>query len=298
VTLLGAPADLTYPLFFQENRVAVLQETLQGHPVLSKRLEASQKPLLILGQGALRRPDGERILDLCIQIAEKYGLIHPQDYPQWCGFNILHMAAARVGALDLGLVPQEEDVDVEAILTRCRQGEIRALYLLGVDEVPLQGLEKTFVIYQGHHGEAGASVADVILPGAAYTEKPGLYVNSEGRVQEAYASCTPPGEAREDWQILTELLAFLGVSKGPQTLQEVRRKLSFKNPSLDHTQPFRTPSWQPYIPLHPRVPLSPAPFQETLENFYMTDVMSRHSPTMAACSQAQQALKQRDQESC
>src|SRR6185295_2100530 len=112
----------------------------------------------------------------------------------WNGFNVLHLAAARVGGLDLGFVPAQGGRDVAAILAGCSSGEIAAVYLLGADEIDTGKLGKAFVIYQGHHGDAGAQRADVILTDAANTEKNGLYVNTEGRVQLGRRAVQPPGD--------------------------------------------------------------------------------------------------------
>ena len=128
----------------------------------------------------------------------------------WNGFNVLHTAAARVGGLDLGLVPGKGGSDVEGILKAAGKGEIKAVYLLGADEIDTDRLGDAFVIYQGHHGDRGAARADVILPGAAYTEKDGVYVNTEGRPQRAKRAIFPPGEAQGGLEILRALSEALG----------------------------------------------------------------------------------------
>ena len=128
----------------------------------------------------------------------------------WNGFNVLHTAAARVGGLDLGFLPGEGGKSTVGILAGAGRGEIEVVYLLGADEIDMAGLGKAFVIYQGHHGDAGAHRADVILPGAAYTEKNGTYVNTEGRVQLGRLAAFPPGDAREDWTIIRALSGLIG----------------------------------------------------------------------------------------
>ena len=129
----------------------------------------------------------------------------------WNGFNILHTAASRVAALDLGFLPGEGGRDVAGIVDGAQKGEIDFIYLLGADEFDVAHLGRAFVVYQGSHGDAGAHHADVILPGAAYTEKDGLYANFEGRVQRGRRAAFPPGEAKEDWAILRALSDVLGV---------------------------------------------------------------------------------------
>ncbi|MEQ9448725.1 MAG: molybdopterin-dependent oxidoreductase, partial [Rhodospirillaceae bacterium] len=148
------------------------KEVLSGNG-FSESLASAKRPMLIVGQGALTRPDGGAVLRLARDIAEKFGLVSSE----WNGFNVLHTAAARVGGLDIGFVPTSGGKDVEGILAGAESGTIGLVYLLGADEVDMSRLAKTFVVYQGHHGDAGAAAADVVLPGAAYTEKPGTYVN-------------------------------------------------------------------------------------------------------------------------
>ncbi len=139
-------------------------------------------------------------------IAEACDLIRPD----WNGFNVLHRAAARVGALDIGFVPGGGGKDVAGIVDGCRSGSVELLYLLGADELDFANTGSAFVIYQGHHGDRGAARADVVLPGCAYTEKDATYVNTEGRVQLGRRAVFPPGEAREDWAILRALSGVLG----------------------------------------------------------------------------------------
>ena len=186
--------------------------------------------MLILGQGALARPDGAAILDLARTLAEATGMVRED----WNGFNVLHRAASRVGGLDLGFVPGPGGRDVAGILAGCATGEIDALYLLGADEIDTDALGSAFVIYQGHHGDRGARRADVVLPGAAYTEKDATYVNTEGRVQRASRAVFPPGDAREDWKILRALSAVLGQPLPYDSLPALRARMAEANASFAH----------------------------------------------------------------
>ena len=150
----------------------------------------------------------------------------------WNGFNVLHTAAARVGGLDLGFVPGKGGLDVEAMLDAASNGKIDVIYLLGADEIDMERLGNAFVIYQGSHGDKGAHRADVILPGAAYTEKDGTYVNTEGRVQMTARAVFPPGEAREDWKILRALSGVLGTPLPFDTSQQLRARMYEAHPHL------------------------------------------------------------------
>lgn len=186
----------------------------RGNAALTRQfrevLDKAQRPMLILGQGALSRPDGGLIYDLALALARECGMIKSD----WNGFNILHTAAARVAGLDLDFLPKIGGWDTAAILRGAAEGEISWLYLLGVDErVPEKAKkqkDQCFVIYQGSHGDAGAKCADVVLPAAAYTEKNALWVNTEGRIQAGRRALFPPGDAREDWKILRKLSDVLG----------------------------------------------------------------------------------------
>ena len=227
--------------------------------------------------GALAREDGAAVLALARELADKLGAVRDD----WNGFAVLHTAAARVGGLDLGLVPGEGGRDVEGILAGCEKGEIDAVYLLAADEIDTKRLGKAFVIYQGHHGDAGAHRADVILPGAAYTEKPGTYVNTEGRVQLALRAAYPPGDAREDWAILRALSERLGKTLPYDTLDQVRTRLVAVNSSfaaLDQQAAGALGQLR-----HAGQALATRRSSRRSPNFYMTCPISRSSRTMAEC---------------
>jgi NADH-quinone oxidoreductase subunit G len=229
--------------------------------------------MVILSAGALARPDGAALQAAAWQLAVQYNMLTPD----WHGFNVLHHAAARVGGLDVGFLPGPGGKATNEMLG----GGVDVLWLLGADEVSGIGAE-TFVIYQGHHGDAGAARADVVLPGAAYTEKNALYVNTEGRVQQAFAAIKPPGDAREDWRILRAISAYLGHALPYDTLEELRAHLVGVNPVFGEIGTLRL-----YAGTDSSAPaggaLGDAAFVPVHETYYQTDVISRASPTMAAC---------------
>src|SRR5580704_17011027 len=196
---VGTPYDLTYPVTQLGVDAGILDAIANGRHRFSQDLKDAKRPMLIIGPGALARTDGAAILRLAAQIASDTGMIGPAgsvNEGAWNGFSVLHTAASRVGALDLGFVPGNGGRDVAGILDGTAKGEIDFVYLLGADEFDISQLGKSFVVYQGTHGDAGAERADVVLPGSAYTEKEGLYVNFEGRVQRARRAAFPPGEAK------------------------------------------------------------------------------------------------------
>jgi NADH-quinone oxidoreductase subunit G len=201
--------------------------------------------------------------------------------PEWNGFNVLHRAAARVGGLDLGFVPGPGGKDVAGILAGCRSGAIEVVYLLGADELDLSDTGSAFVIYQGHHGDRGAADADVVLPGAAYTEKDATYVNTEGRVQLGRRAVFPPGDAREDWAILRALSGVLGHPLPFDSLAELRAKMRAAHPALGQIDRIVPPAWGQFGEAGA---VEPAPFFYPIADYYHTDPISRASPTMAECS--------------
>ena len=232
--------------------------------------------MLVIGQGALARLDGDILLGLARKIAETCGLVKDG----WNGFNVLHTAAARVGGLDLGFLPGSGGRDVEAILSGAEKGEIGLVYLLGADEIDTQRLGQAFVVYQGSHGDAGAHRADVILPGAAYTEKDATFVNTEGRVQQTRLAVFPPGEAKEDWKILRALAEQAGVDLGYNDLEGVRARLVAVNPVFAAEGPAAA-AWGAF---GAEGQPSSDPLESPIDNYYMTDPISRASQTMAECT--------------
>ena len=213
VANIGGAVDLTYPVEQLGADVNVLDALADGSHAFATVLKNAKRPMLIVGSGALARPDGAAILKRVAKIALETGMIGPAGSAAeggWNGFNILHTAASRMAALDLGFVPGKDGRDIASIVEGAQKGEIDFVYSLGADEFPADKLGRAFVVYQGSHGDVGAHYADVVLPGAAYTEKDGLYVNFEGRVQEAQRATFPPGEAKEDWAILRALSDVLG----------------------------------------------------------------------------------------
>jgi NADH-quinone oxidoreductase subunit G len=279
VGTIGPLLDLTYPATSLGAGPPSLTELATGRHDWSETLKRAKQPMMILGQGALRRPDGAAILALARGLAESGGFVREG----WNGFNVLHMAAARVGGLDLGFVPGPGGRDLAQILAGCASGEIAAVYLLGADEIDMRRLGKAFVIYQGHHGDEGARRADVVLPGAAYTEKDATYVNTEGRVQRAGRAVFPPGDAREDWRILRALSEALGRKLPYDSLASLRGHMLEVNAVFADVDTAPRAAWGSFGRAEA---VDPAPFVCPITDFYHTDSISRASPTMDACALA------------
>ncbi len=288
VASIGPANILTYAYKHLGDGGAVIEEMAEGTHEFAQVLKDAKKPMLIVGMGALARPDGAAVLAAARKIAEDCGLIDTKS--GWNGFNVLHTAAARVGGLDLGFVPGKGGKDTAGILTAASKGQIDVVYLLGADEFDMERLGDTFVIYQGHHGDAGAARADVVLPGAAYTEKNTTYVNTEGRVQHGRLAVFPPGEAREDWKIVRALSAALGTPLPFDSLAQVRTRMAEINPGFAAADVVKPAKWGAFGKAG-RV--DAAAFDSPVANFYMTDPISRASETMAKCTETFVAPQER-----
>jgi NADH-quinone oxidoreductase subunit G len=279
IGLIGPRIDLTYPYQHLGQTADVLDPIASGSHPFAETLKSAKAPMLILGQGALRGPEGAAVLGVARKLAEACNLVRRD----WNGFNVLQTAAARVGGMEIGFVPQAGGRDVAGILDGAGKGEIDFIYLLGADEIDMSKLGKAFVVYQGHHGDAGANRADVILPGAAYTEKSGIYVNTEGRPQMADPATEPPGEAKEDWAILRALSEKLGRTLPYDTLGQLRRSLFKAAPNLQQLSAIVPAQWESF---GASGAVTARAFHLPIANYYMTDPISRASETMAKCTEA------------
>ncbi|MBL8806603.1 MAG: NADH-quinone oxidoreductase subunit G [Rhodospirillales bacterium] len=278
IAAIGPQLDLTYKYEYLGAGPTTLADLTAGKLAFAETLKNAKKPMLILGQGALARSDGAAVLALARDAADKLGLVKDG----WNGFNVLHTAAARVGGLELGFVPGPQGRDTMGILDAASKGEIDFVYLLGADEIDTNRLGRAFVVYQGHHGDRGAHRADVVLPGAAYTEKNATYVNTEGRVQQARLAVFPPGEAKEDWKILRALSEVAGKKLPYDTIGQIRARLvamSTTFATIDRAQPG---SWTAFGKTGS---VDATAFASPVSNYYMTDPISRASATMAACTE-------------
>ncbi|MCX7338100.1 MAG: NADH-quinone oxidoreductase subunit NuoG [Alphaproteobacteria bacterium] len=260
IALVGESLDLTYPYEFLSQTPLILTDLLQGSHPFSETLGQAQRPALILGQGALNRADSHAILKTVQDLLHRYRFLRED----WNGYNVLHTAAGRVGGFDMGFTSDHKKKDSKIV------------YLLGADELAMDQFGDAFVIYQGHHGDVGANRADVILPGAAYTEKNATFVNTEGRVQQTRQVIAPPGDAKEDWRIICLLAEKLGAPLSYRNLDDIRIKINDRiAPSL----------WQDFTSLVSE-DLTDKPFSLPISNFYKVDPISRHSQIMTQCMDA------------
>jgi len=220
IAVIGEAVDLSYKYAHVGTSLKDLKKLAKDY---AKKVKA-KKPMIIVGSGVFDREDGAAVHHELCHIAKDLGCVTKD----WNGFSVLHRAASRVGALTVGFVPQAGGRDFAGILEGAREGSIKAVYLLGADEFDARSHigDKAFVVYQGHHGDHGAARADVVLPGAAYTEKDGIYLNTEGRVQLARRAAFPPGEAKEDWKILRALSERLDATLKYDTQVELRKRIN------------------------------------------------------------------------
>ncbi|NNU15528.1 NADH-quinone oxidoreductase subunit G [Parvularcula sp. ZS-1/3] len=278
VGVIGENRDLSY----ETVHLGASSDALKNRDhAFFETLKEAERPLIILGAGALTRGDGDAVMAEALKLAEEVGALGTD----WRGFGVLHNAAGRVGALDLGFLPGENGKSFNDILAGAKAGEIEIVYNLGCDEADLSGLQDAFVIYQGHHGDAGAKVADVILPGAAYTEQPGLYANTEGRVQIANRVYFPFGEAKDDWAILRALSERLGKTLPYDDLFALRQAMIDDAPSfgsIDTIDAGEAPSASAFAA---EGSLDAVPFGAVFDSYYLTNPVARASDIMQECAE-------------
>lgn len=277
VGVVGPSHDLTYRTIYIGAGPDSLASVASGQHPFAQALQTASNPMVIVGMGALARPDGQAVLSQVRTLAEQFGAIRDG----WNGFNVLHTAAARVGGLLAGFVPGQGGRDTASILAGAQDGTIDIVWNLGADELDGGSFGQAFVIYQGHHGDRGAHRADVILPGSAYTEKNGTYVNTEGRVQLAKMASFPPGDAKEDWKIIRALSEQIGKTLPYDNLRDMRRRMVEVNPVFADVDQRIEASWGPFGDSFSAMDLHP--FVSPVDTFYMTDPISRASETMAKC---------------
>jgi NADH-quinone oxidoreductase subunit G len=274
IGVIGKSADLTYPYDHLGAGPQTLADIAAGRNEFAGVLKQAEHPMVIVGMGALARPDGAAIASLAAQVASSAGS------DAWNGYCVLHTAASRVGAFDVDFTPGPGGRGAQDMAA---PGALDAIFLLGADEIDIA--PGAFVVYIGTHGDQGAQRADVILPGAAYPEKSWIYVNTEGRVQIAGRASFPPGEAREDWAILRALSDVLGRRLPYDSLPALRQAMFKAHPHLQRIDQI-SPGARPDIAALAARGGTPekAPFACAVEDFYFTNAIARSSATMAECS--------------
>merc|ERR1712038_2187349 len=291
VGVAGPKVDLSYDYDHLGDSAETVAQLAQGTHPFSKKLEQAKRPVVVVGSECLQRSDGGAILASVQQLAHKVKLKSSAP-AEWKVLNVLHRVASQVAALDIGY-----QAGVSSVL----ETKPDVLYLLGADAGAITRDDlppNAFVIYQGHHGDAGAEIADVILPGAAYTEKQATYVNTEGRSQQTLAALTPPGMARVDWKIIRAISEVIGETLPYDTIQQIRGRLTEVSPNLtryglvEEANYFAQAAQLASADKKAKAFATGTPLDvnvKELEDFYMTNSISRASPTMAKCVTAVKA---------
>merc|ERR1719445_1800776 len=282
VGMVGPKLDLTYDYDHLGETTDALKQLADGTHPYSAKMAAAKNPIVIVGSDALGREDGGAVMAYTQQIAARLRQTSGCGH-DWAITNVLHKVASQVAALDLGY---------KAGVAEVRQAKPKVLWLLGADAGAITKEDipsDYFVIYQGHHGDAGAALADCVLPGAAYTEKQGTYVNMEGRAQQTYPALVPPGEARVDWKIIRVISEVLDEKLPYDKINELRARMAEISPNLvrygtvEHAN-FFNQSLDLSKKVSSQLTSSPLDVStKILEEFYQTDSISRASPTMAKC---------------
>lgn len=289
VAMVGTQVDLTYDYDHLGDSTQVLQDIASGKHPFAKTLASAKQPMVVVGSAALQRADGKALMNAVSKIAYN-ARTQSGCGEDWKVLNVLHRVASQVAALDLGY---------KAGVDYIRQNPPKLLYLLGADEGAITKEDlpaDCFVIYQGHHGDRGAQMADVVLPGAAYTEKEATYVNTEGRAQLTRVAVTAPVLAREDWKIIRALSEISGNTLPYDKLMEVRDRMFEISPNLVQYGEAEDANYfkqaqelaQSVAGQLDSTPLTPPMLN--LKDFYMTNSISRASQTMAKCVKAVQEM--------
>ncbi|KAK2854397.1 NADH dehydrogenase (ubiquinone) 78K chain precursor, 5-prime end, partial [Arthroderma sp. PD_2] len=281
IGLVGEPFEGTFDFEHLGTDAAALKATLAG--AFGKKLAAAKNPMIIVGSAVAEHPDAKAIFETIGSFLDKNAAKF--NTPEWQGYNVLQRVASRGGAYEVGFTTPSTEV---------ANTTPKMVWLLGADEISEADIPKgAFVVYQGHHGDRGAQLADVVLPGAAYTEKTGTYVNTEGRVQMTRAATSLSGAAREDWKIIRAVSEFLGAPLPYDDVEMLRDRMEEISPALrryDIVEPssLAALSKVQLVDQNRGSKATGAPLKRPIENFYFTDVISRSSPTMARCSAAKE----------
>lgn len=276
IGVIGEAGELRYDYEYLGSGPDSLKDLVEGNHSFAKVLTDAKKPLIIIGQGALSRADGAGVLATAAKLAGNVGAI----VEGWNGFGVLHTAAARVGGLDLGFVPGAKGVNAAEMLT-----SMDVLFLLGADEMNFDAKKAKFTVYIGSHGDQGAQNADVILPAAAYTEKSGTWVNTEGRVQMGNRAGFAPGDAREDWAIIRALSDVLGKKLPFDSLSQLRAKLYQAFPHFAELDEIAESDSAKIAAVAKKAgKTNKSGFASPVKDFYLTNPIARASAVMAECS--------------
>ncbi|MDV3250823.1 NADH-quinone oxidoreductase subunit NuoG [Devosia sp. BK] len=293
IAVIGERNDLTYSYDYLGEGFETLADLAAGNGAFANTLANAQRPLIIVGEAAVSHANlgkqvGRDVIATAAKLATGANVAEG-----WNGFALLHNAASRVGGLDIGFVPHNGGVCSADQIALAGKGELDVLFMLGADEYDFSAMGKAFVVYIGSHGDQGAHRADVILPGATYTEKSGTYVNTEGRVQQTARAVFPPGEAKEDWAIIRALSGSIGKPLPYNSLAQLRSALYAEFPHLarvDEITPAKVADLGKLAKAS--IKTKSAPFGSAVSDFYLTNPIARASAVMGECAALAAGLRQ------
>ncbi|KAJ6396525.1 hypothetical protein OIU77_021537 [Salix suchowensis] len=271
VAYVGPPTEFNYDCEHLGTGPETLTEIAEGRHSFCSTLSNAKNPAIIVGAGLFERSDKDAIFSAVEAIAKNGNVVRPD----WNGFNVLLLNAAQAAALDLGLVP-ESSQSIESA---------KFVYLMGADDVDLEKLPNdAFVVYQGHHGDRGVYRANVVLPASAFSEKEGTYENTEGCTQQTLPAVPTVGDARDDWKIIRALSEVAGVKLPYDTVGAIRSRIKTVAPNLLSVEEREPATFWASLKPDATQKTSSTPFKAAIENFYMTDSITRASKIMAQCS--------------
>ena len=274
IGLLGNKSEFNYNYDYLGDDPSIIYDLIDNNNPFCEKLSEMNKPLMIIGQGALKGDEGEDYLNLCIELANKYNFLKND----WNGFNVLHTAASRPGAMEIGFLPKERGKDLDQIIDGYKKGDISTLFLLGADEIEISEKTDCFVIYQGHHGDKGANIADLILPSPSFNEQNGLFINTEGRIQESIRATFPIGEAKEDWEIISLISKKMGLENIDNSFEDLRSSLFQSFPHLADIDMCLSGEKLPEK--IERKDIKQHVFKNSLNNFWLSNSITRSSRLM------------------
>ena len=274
IGLLGNKSELNYNYDYLGDDPSIIYDLIDNNNPFCEKLSEMNKPLMIIGQGALKGDEGEDYLNLCIELANNYNFLKND----WNGFNVLHTAASRPGAMEIGFLPKERGKDLDQIIDGYKKGDISTLFLLGADEIEISEKTDCFVIYQGHHGDKGANIADLILPSPSFNEQNGLFINTEGRIQESIRATFPIGEAKEDWEIISLISKKMGLENIDNSFEDLRSSLFQSFPHLADIDMCLSGEKLPEK--IERKDIKQHVFKNSLNNFWLSNSITRSSRLM------------------
>jgi len=266
---LGDPGDLTYPYKIIGSDTSIIKEIVSGNHEISNKIKKAKQPIVIIGESALNGDKGKYIFESIKKFLYENNFIKNE----WNALNILTQQASRVGSIDLGLYSINDD-DNFNFFKDLKNNVFKFIYLLGADNIDFDKGDK-FIVYQGSHGDKGAEIADIILPGAAYTEKNGLFVNLEGKLQNAYKASYPPGNSKEDWVIFKDLANKMQKPLGFKTFKELRENIVKK---IDFSKNRKNSKIENFNFVQSEILIKSI-------DYYYTNPIARSSKVMSDCRQ-------------